>query len=78
MYQVTLSKKDKDKFYLVPLDNTPDLQKLSFVADSREDRARWFKALCRSQHQNKVEGMSFILGTEKGPVNESERDNSDE
>ena len=74
MYQVTLSKKDKDKFYLVPIDNTTDIQKVRFVADSREDRARWFKALNKSQHQNKVEGMSFVLGTEKGPVNESERD----
>ena len=50
MYQVTLSKKDKDKFYLVPLDNTTDIQKVRFVADSREDRARWFKALNKSQH----------------------------
>ncbi len=48
MYKVTLSKKDKDKFYLVPLDNTTDILKVRFVADSREDRARWFKALNKS------------------------------
>ena len=72
MYQVTLSKDDKNEFYLVPLDNTTDIQKVRFVADSREDRARWFKALNKSQHQNKVDGMSLVLGTEKCPVNESE------
>lgn len=49
MYKVTLSKKDKEKFYLLPLDNTPDIQKVKFVADNREERARWFKALSKSQ-----------------------------
>ena len=74
MYKVTLSKKDKTKFYLVPLEKTTDIQKVRFVADNREDRARWFKALNKSQHQNKVEGMSFVLGSEKFPNNETERD----
>ena len=48
MYKVTLSKKDKTKFYLVPLEKTTDIQKVRFVADNREDRARWFKALNKS------------------------------
>lgn len=77
MYKVTLSKKDKEKFYLVPLENTPDIQKVKFAADNREERARWFKALNRSHNLNRVEGMSFS-GTEKIPILESDKDNSDE
>ena len=41
-YQITLSKNDKEKFYLVPINETLNIPKLKFIASSREDRARWF------------------------------------
>jgi hypothetical protein len=48
------------------------------VADSNEDRARWFKALSRSVYLNKVESMSFLNSERGGTENEPEKDNSDE
>ena len=36
-YKVTLSEKDRQKFYLVPIDDALDMRKLTFAAGSRED-----------------------------------------
>jgi len=77
MYRVVLSKKQKDRFYLVPLENTPDIKKVKFDAENREERARWFKALSKSQQQNKVDNMSFSA-TCKDIIIDFDKENSDD
>ena len=51
LYAVTLSQNDKDKFFLVPLNNELKLSKIEFRAKSAEERARWFVALSTSMKQ---------------------------
>jgi len=77
MYRVVLSKKQEDRFYLVPLENTPDIKKVKFDAENREERARWFKALSKSQQQNKVDNMSFSA-TCKDIIIDFDKENSDD
>jgi len=48
---VTLSKTDKEKFYLVPLNDTLKLPKVELKTKSAEERARWYIALSKSMKE---------------------------
>jgi hypothetical protein len=47
LYQVEISKKEKDRFYLIPKNTNLQLKKITFQCRSAEERARWFLGLTR-------------------------------
>jgi hypothetical protein len=45
MYNIRLSKKESEKFYLEPNPKMSHLDKVEFKAKSPEDRSKWFVAI---------------------------------
>ena len=61
LYAVTLSRGDREKFYLVPLNDTLKLSKVEFKTKSAEERARWYMALSKSMKEGVInESQSFV------------------
>ena len=46
-YNVRLSKGDKDKFYLEPIDESLKLKKVQFACEDANERANWYKAILK-------------------------------
>lgn len=47
LYTVSLSTKDREKFYLTPINLALKLSRLEFSAKNAEERARWYVALTK-------------------------------
>ena len=51
-YNVRLSKGDKDKFYLEPIDENLKLNMIKFVCEDADQRANWYKAILKITQAN--------------------------
>ena len=59
-YTVQLSQGDAKKFYLNPRDDSLKLKIVRFIAESVEERARWFKALQTITEESRERSESIL------------------
>ena len=62
LYNVRLSARSQEKFYLEPNETAShlSLNKIEFKAKNAEDRARWYLAITNAQKVTQLQNMSFI------------------